>query len=258
MIGHMKITVNLHAGVFDVGQLDTLHATRIVVGGFLRLGKSDAVDEESDATLGDDIRNSVAHLDCYHCAGRESSLARRAAREDWEEVDDWVGAPRDDSRVACPLDGILDLWGLSFLSCLQSDEESVHDVAEWDHRDAPEEHAWGDFASDFARAAETPRVVQRDLVQEGESPMTRMISMRSIGTVKNQSTSAHKHLINILHLRFMRLTAVGIVEWNSGWVVSVEVGVALVVVDLAIDTLAWSVGLFEGVEDAEVVVHCDG
>lgn len=54
----------------------------------------------------------------------------------------------------------------------------------------------------------------------------------------------------------VELTAVGVVENNSSWLVAVQVRIALVVVDGAsLGVLeARSVGLLEGVEDAHVVV----
>jgi len=50
------------------------------------------------------------------------------------------------------------------------------------------------------------------------------------------------------------LTAVGVVERDSGWVVAELFGITDVVVDHTVDLLARSVGRLEGVEDAEVVV----
>merc|ERR1711874_463653 len=88
------------------------------------LGASDVVDEEANAALGDHVRHGVADLDSDHGASGEASLASGGSRHHWHDVDDGVGAPRDDSCPACPLDLIADSLWLGILGLLEAGEDA--------------------------------------------------------------------------------------------------------------------------------------
>merc|ERR1712031_69269 len=70
------------------------------------LGSCDAVDDEANATLGNDVRDAISDLDCHHCV-------RAMEANHWEDVHNWVGQPADD----CPVLGALDQC-LSACICL--------------------------------------------------------------------------------------------------------------------------------------------
>merc|ERR1711976_462276 len=57
----------------------------------LGLGVSDLVDHRANTTLGDDVRDAVADLDGDNRLGSGDA-------QHWEQVDNWVGAPRDHSH----------------------------------------------------------------------------------------------------------------------------------------------------------------
>ena len=62
----------------------------------LGLGICDGVDDQANATLGDDVGDAVAHLNRYNC------MRTREANH-WKDVDNWVGQPAHN----CPVLGTL-------------------------------------------------------------------------------------------------------------------------------------------------------
>ena len=92
-----------------------------------RLGHGDGVDEESNATLGNDVRAGVSKLD-----GNNDVAAGDA--EHRKNVDNWIGAPRDDGCLLRKLDEAANNRVLlGFGGGGKSHQERVHDVDERDH-----------------------------------------------------------------------------------------------------------------------------
>merc|ERR1711871_1160400 len=107
-----------------------------------RLGIGDLVDDQANTALGDDVRDAVANLDV-------DNRAAATKANHWEQVDNWVCAPADDSPHLCLLDLALDHWVLLLCcGCSQADEELVDNVQEEAHRDGPADPARCEVASD--------------------------------------------------------------------------------------------------------------
>jgi len=239
------VTSNLHADLLQVSIL-ALGVTRGVLVVHHALGETDAVNEIANTALGDDVRCGVTDLDHHHGLSAQAALAR-ATREHGQNEDDWVGTPGDDSSPACPLDLILaGLW-LSILRGLEADEESVHDVAEWDHREEPE------YPASAGDGGNLTRVTVEDHEGREEPELQALGEGLGIGELHDQDNldEEQRHGEEPVNI------AVGIVEGVAGGGVSVGVGVALVGVDNTVEDLTWSVGLDEAVEDTEVVVGGD-
>merc|ERR1711935_722018 len=87
----------------------------------------DLVDQNSNATLGDDVRAAIANLNGDNCV-------RCIDAEHGEQVDNWVCAPADHSHELCGLDLALDDWISLFAGgCGEANEELVHNVQEEQH-----------------------------------------------------------------------------------------------------------------------------
>merc|ERR1712176_752675 len=210
------------------------------------LGASDVVDEEADAALGDHVRHGVADLDGDHGASGETSLASGGSRQHWHDVDDGVGAPRDDGCPACPLDLIADSLWLRILGLLEAVEEGVHDVAEWEHRQSPVGPAGGSITGALAWVA----------VEDHEAGEDAEAQALLLGLLWGQLHHEHDLDQEEGHGEQPVHVAVGIVEGVAGGGVA-QLGAALVGVDDTLDDLAWGEGGVEGVEDADVVVEGD-
>merc|ERR1712050_599629 len=96
---------------------------------FARLGVRDLVDHKSNAAFGDNVGNAIANLDTYDsfCSGDTKH---------WEQVNDGVCAPTDNSHLLCNLDLPCDNW-VSFAGCCKTNEQLVHNVQEECHRGKP-------------------------------------------------------------------------------------------------------------------------
>ena len=97
-----------------------------LVGKGLGFGAGDAEDEHANATLGNDVRHAVAHLDPNDgvCSG---------GAQHGDDVHDGVGAPADDGHELGGADLLANVVvGLLVGGLGQSDDESVHDVDERD------------------------------------------------------------------------------------------------------------------------------
>merc|ERR1711978_111536 len=101
----------------------------------LRLRVRNLVDEQAHATLRDDVRSTVAHLDADH------SLRGRDAQHG-EEVHYGVGAPADHSHQLGRLDLVLhNPVGLLLSGLAQADQQLLDDVKEEGHGDEPADPA---------------------------------------------------------------------------------------------------------------------
>merc|ERR1712238_564055 len=90
-------------------------------------GHTDLINHQSNTTLRDDIRDGVSQLDV--------NLDRITLdAEHGEDVDDWVGTPRNDRPDLNTLDETTHM-SITFTvgGITQSDKESLYDVAEGDH-----------------------------------------------------------------------------------------------------------------------------
>merc|ERR1719506_3097921 len=96
-----------------------------------RLGIRDLVDDEANTALGDDIRDAIANLDV-------DDRAASTKANHWEQVDNWVCAPADNSPHLGLLDLALDDWVL-LLGCSsgKANQELVHNIQEEAHGDGP-------------------------------------------------------------------------------------------------------------------------
>merc|ERR1719502_2382444 len=130
-----------HLGVADTGARNTKRKNKssntqnddasAQEGLLLGLGVSDLVDHKANTALGDDVGDAVADLDGDNRLGSGDA-------QHWEQVDNWVGAPRDHSHHL----GSGDLAGnslvlLSSSGGSQADQELVDDVQEEGHGDEP-------------------------------------------------------------------------------------------------------------------------
>merc|ERR1719267_398392 len=96
-----------------------------------RLSIGDLVDDQANTTLGDDVRDAVTNLDV-------DNRAASTKANHWEQVDNWVCAPADNSPHLGLLDLALDNWVL-LLRCSsgKANQELEHDVEEEAHGDGP-------------------------------------------------------------------------------------------------------------------------
>merc|ERR1719313_329582 len=98
---------------------------------FGRLCVCDLVDDQTNATLGNDIRDAIANLDPHHCMSGINA-------KHWEEVHDWVCAPADHRHHLCGLDLALDHWVCLHVGGFrEANKELVDDVQEEHHGDEP-------------------------------------------------------------------------------------------------------------------------
>merc|ERR1712054_505185 len=65
-----------------------------------RLSICDAVDDQANTTLGDDIRDAVSHLDGHNCVGAGEA-------NHWKDVHNWVCQPANNCPVLRTLDQAL-------------------------------------------------------------------------------------------------------------------------------------------------------
>merc|ERR1719454_2755373 len=66
-----------------------------------RLGCCDSVNDKAYTTLGDDVRDTISHLDGYNCVGTSEA-------NHWEDVHNWVSQPAHNCPVLCTLNHFLD------------------------------------------------------------------------------------------------------------------------------------------------------
>ena len=92
-----------------------------------RLGNSDLVNHQTNTALGDDVRDRVTQLDEHHNVGSGDA-------QHGEDVDDRVGAPRDDSPPLDTLDEVTDgRVGFCVGGVSKSNKKSLDDVQERQH-----------------------------------------------------------------------------------------------------------------------------
>merc|ERR1712046_88228 len=61
------------------------------------LGVGDLVNDQTNSTFGNNIRDAIANLDAHHCMSRVEA-------QHWDKVHDWVCAPADHCPDLCSLD----------------------------------------------------------------------------------------------------------------------------------------------------------
>merc|ERR1711862_428333 len=107
-----------------------------------RLCVGDLVDDQTNAALGNDVRDAIANLDSHH------SMSGINAKHG-EEVHHRVCAPADHCHDLCSLDLALNFWvRLTVRGFRQANKELVDDVQEEHHGDEPAHPARSQVASD--------------------------------------------------------------------------------------------------------------
>merc|ERR1719502_1422984 len=234
-----------HLGVADTGARNTKRKNKssntqnddasAKEGLLLGLGVSDLVDHKANTALGDDVRDAVADLDGDNRLGGGDA-------QHWEQVDNWVGAPRDHSHHLSSGDlggNSLVLLGSSGGS--QADQELVDDVQEEGHGDEPAHPARSQVTSH-----DQLTIVARDNHQGGAQAQAPSLGaeLRSWQLHHQQDLDQEqRHCQEPVH------ASVGIVERHTsqGWSAHVQGTIR----DLASSVL---VGINPRVEDSNVVV----
>merc|ERR1719201_2905451 len=204
-----------------------------------RLGIGDLVDDQADTTLGDNVGNAIANLDVDN--GAASTEANH-----WEQVDNWVCAPADNSPHLGLLDLALDDWVLP-LGCSSSKahQELVHNIEEEAHRDGPANPAWCEVTGD-----DQLTIVSADDHQGRTQAkclcLCREDIVRELHDEKNLNQEEW-HSQEPVHV------TVGIVEWNACQPRSLNEQGSILVWCASLVL----VGLNPGVEDTNVMVGCD-
>merc|ERR1712203_347461 len=99
-------------------------ATALLSGG---LCSSDAVDDEPNTALGDDVRDAISHLDVHYRLGPMEA-------EHGEDVHDGVCQPAHHCDPLSTEDQVAHPWvSLGGGGCGQAHQELVNDVAEGNH-----------------------------------------------------------------------------------------------------------------------------